>query len=60
MVVNNTEMVLKRLTLVTAVIKETLRLCPPASTTRCPKKENPVVVQLNGKTIPVYNMLYHA
>lgn len=56
--VNNPEIILKKLTLVTAVIKETLRLCPPASSTRGPKKENPVMVQLNGKTIPVYDMLY--
>ena len=58
--VNHTEMVLQKLTLVTAVIKETLRVCPPASTTRGPKKDNPVMVPINGKIIPVFDMLYQA
>lgn len=57
-IVRNPETVLQKLILVTAVIKETLRVCPPASTSRGPKKDNPVMLQINGKTVPIYDMMY--
>ena len=57
-IVNDIDTVLQKLVLVTAIIKETLRLCTPASTVRQPTSFNPVPVEINGSSVLLQDMLY--
>ena len=55
---NETDRVLPRLVLLSALIKEALRLHPAAATVRVAPKGTNYTISLDGKTFPVDEVVY--